>query len=752
MTEYTEYYYLVVVLVVVVVVVVIILMMMLCSLSSLFSLFSLPQTVKTAFTRRVFAVAHLLTPADADPSTSLFLLQKKREKEKMLNILCARASTAVGKNVSTHRSPRRLVSFRRTFMKSSSQSDYYNYCSRPFTKRRCCRKPSSSSSSSSNNNNNNNHNHTRTIATRSSKNGTNSSEINRALTSTSTSPTSTIYDSNRLVRPDKTTGQRNFASSESASSSAADDGDDSSNKASKTTTTTLMLHNTMSRKKEIFKPRKEAGNKVQMYVCGVTVYDYSHIGHARVYIAFDVLYRTLQQLGYDVTYCRNFTDIDDKIINRANESGTSCEELTEKFIQAFHEDMEALGCLPPDLEPRATQHVGDIIDLITRLIEKNYAYAVDGDVYFSVDSLPKYGSLSGRNQEDNRAGERVVVDKRKKNPADFALWKTAKPNEPVWESPWGNGRPGWHIECSAMIEKLLGPVIDIHGGGQDLVFPHHENELAQSSAACDCEIHKSEDNKFVRYWVHNGFVKVDSEKMSKSLGNFFTIREVLARYHPMVLRFMLLGAHYRAPINYTQKALEESSDRVYYIYQTLLDARTVLKLNEDAVQEEIKNPKLKLSLLATEAQKIAEEMKTSVALALNDDLNTPLAIASLSVPLKTTNDFMTTKGGKKAVGRLSALRSLVGEMESTLAILGLPADEKYLSILEELKSLALKRAGLEEIDLEEIIAQRAIAREEKNFQESDRLRNKLAVKGIGLMDGGGELWRPIVPYIESNNL
>ena len=326
----------------------------------------------------------------------------------------------------------------------------------------------------------------------------------------------------------------------------------------------FMLHNTMSRKKEVFTPRPEMGNKVTMYVCGVTVYDYSHIGHARVYVAFDILYRHLMRLGYDVTYCRNFTDIDDKIIKRASESGESCESLTDRFIDAFHEDMAALGCLRPTVEPRATQHVDDIIDFTQRLIDSGNAYAVDGDVYFAVDSLPKYGALSGRNQEDNRAGERIKVDGRKKNAADFALWKSSKPGEPTWSSPWGEGRPGWHIECSAMIEKILGNSIDIHGGGQDLVFPHHENELAQSTAAAQCGCGKShggggdggeqqEETEFVRYWVHNGFVKVDSEKMSKSLGNFFTIREVLNRYDAYALRFMLLGTHYRAPINYTQR-------------------------------------------------------------------------------------------------------------------------------------------------------------------------------------------------------
>ena len=282
----------------------------------------------------------------------------------------------------------------------------------------------------------------------------------------------------------------------------------------------MVLHNSMSRKKEPFVPRRDDG-KVSMYVCGVTVYDYSHIGHARVYVAFDVLYRQLMRQGYDVTYCRNFTDVDDKIIARANENGETCESLVDRFIDAFHEDVASLGCLPPTMEPRATEHIGDIVEMTERLIAKGHAYPTgDGDVYFSVDSLPGYGSLSGRKLEDNRAGERVAVDDRKKNAADFALWKAAKPGEPTWDSPWGAGRPGWHIECSAMIEKMLGASIDIHGGGQDLVFPHHENELAQSTAACGCGTNDCAE-PFVKYWVHNGFVKVDSEKMSKSLGNFF---------------------------------------------------------------------------------------------------------------------------------------------------------------------------------------------------------------------------------------
>ena len=498
----------------------------------------------------------------------------------------------------------------------------------------------------------------------------------------------------------------------------------------------LWLQNTMTRKKELFTPRDPAGKKVQMYVCGVTVYDYSHIGHARVYVAFDVLYRQLMRLGYDVTYCRNFTDIDDKIIKRSNESGETCEALTNKFIDAFHEDMTSLGCLRPTLEPRATECVDDIISFIERLIAKGNAYEADGDVYFSVDTLPAYGALSGRNQEDNRAGERVAVDDRKKNPADFALWKAAKPGEPTWSSPWGEGRPGWHIECSAMIEKMLGPTIDIHGGGQDLVFPHHENELAQSSAACGCGAHADDENPFVRYWVHNGFVKVDSEKMSKSLGNFFTIREVLDKYHPFVLRFMLLGAHYRAPINYTQRALEEASDRVYYLYQTVHDVRAVLKESTDA--EDISKP----VPLVKDALKLAEDSHTQVFEALNDDMNTPAVMANLSAPLKSMNDFMTTKAGKKAKGRVEALKALLGAVEGLMEAVGLPKDDENV-ILPQLRSLALHRAGLTESELEAKIEQRKKARDAKDFAESDRLRDELSAVGIGLMDGSAVPWRPV---------
>ena len=518
---------------------------------------------------------------------------------------------------------------------------------------------------------------------------------------------------------------------------------------------TLMLHNTMKRKKEPFVPRDAEQNKVSMYVCGVTVYDYSHIGHARVYVAFDVLYRQLTRMGYDVTYCRNFTDVDDKIIKRAAENGEECDALVDRFIDAFHEDIDALGCVRPTMEPRATDHIGDITALCERLIEKGYAYSADGDVYFSVDSLPEYGSLSGRKLEDNRAGERVAVDTRKQNPADFALWKAAKPGEPTWDSPWGAGRPGWHIECSAMIESILGRSIDIHGGGQDLVFPHHENELAQSTASCRCctegelglgggKTNEGPEEPFVRYWVHNGFVKVDSEKMSKSLGNFFTIREVTERYHPTALRWMLLGTHYRAPINYTQRALEEASDRLYYLYQTLVESKDALvdAQAKDAETAGETKPKPKPPTgIAAEGIELAAETTAAVDSALADDLNTPLAIASLSAPLKTLNDLVSTKKGKKAVGRSVALSDLIASVETTLESVGLPR-EGGEGLLEELRELTLRRAGLTRDDVDAAEAARAEARAAKDFAESDRIRDEFGAKGVALMDGGNQVWRP----------
>ncbi|GAX78750.1 hypothetical protein CEUSTIGMA_g6187.t1 [Chlamydomonas eustigma] len=581
----------------------------------------------------------------------------------------------------------------------------------------------------------------------------------------------------------------------------------------------LYLYNTMSRGKEHFRPREQKPESVQMYVCGVTVYDYSHIGHARVYVAFDILYRLLQLLNYNVQYVRNFTDIDDKIIARANEKGEDPLALSRRFIDEFHKDMESLGCLPPSFEPKATDFIPQMITTIQRIIDNGHAYAVEGgDVYFEVYSLPGYGRLSGRAQEDNRAGERVDVDSRKRGPADFALWKSAKAGEPNWPSPWGPGRPGWHIECSSMIEAVMGSGIDIHGGGRDLVFPHHENELAQSRAAagpCSCgAVHPddqssngladvstsvvaaakrtetgliaenssssssstSQDDRgqgddatgkgFVRYWLHNGFVNVDSEKMSKSLGNFFTIREVIAKYHPIALRWFLVSTHYRQQVNYTQRALEEASDRLYYVYQSLLD---ITKALNDAGAEGVKARSQEEAAVVSSS---SPSTYMAAILALLDDMNTPSAISELSGPLKAANDLLTTKAGRKAPNRVSQLASIERQLGQVLRLLGLvpavagstlaPESNSSLTsnvslevvnqVLTELRRLVLVRANLSEADVLARIGIRAEARQAKDFQAADRVRVELAGMGVMIMDTPeGTTWRPGLPSVMENS-
>src|SRR5512138_466703 len=329
----------------------------------------------------------------------------------------------------------------------------------------------------------------------------------------------------------------------------------------------LKLYNTLTGTKEEFVPLEPG--KVKMYVCGVTVYDNCHIGHARANVAFDVVYRYLRTSGFDVTYVRNYTDIDDKIINRANKEGVPYNVISERYIKTFDEDMARLGLALPTHQPRATEHVDDIIRLVQTLIDRGHAYQSGGDVYFSVETFPSYLKLSKRTLEEMQAGARVEVGELKRNPMDFALWKEAKPGEPFWESPWGKGRPGWHIECSAMSSCLLGETFDIHGGGRDLIFPHHENEIAQSEAATG--------KPFVRYWLHNGFVNINAEKMSKSLGNFFTIREVLDRYDSEVLRFFLLSAHYRSPIDFSDQNLADAEAGLDRIYSSLAALDEVLE-------------------------------------------------------------------------------------------------------------------------------------------------------------------------------
>ncbi|XP_004238918.1 cysteine--tRNA ligase 2, cytoplasmic isoform X2 [Solanum lycopersicum] len=504
----------------------------------------------------------------------------------------------------------------------------------------------------------------------------------------------------------------------------------------------FQVYNSMTRQKEVFIP-KEPG-KVKMYVCGVTSYDYSHIGHARAYVAFDLLYRYLKYLGYEVMYVRNFTDVDDKIIRRANELGEDPTALSGRYCQEFLKDMDDLQCLQPTHQPRVTEHMEQIKEMIAKIMANGCAYTINGDVYFSVDSFPEYGRLSGRKLEDNRAGERVEVDSRKKNPADFALWKSAKPGEPSWESPWGPGRPGWHIECSAMSAHYLTHSFDIHGGGMDLTFPHHENEIAQSCTAC------RESN--ISYWMHNGFVNIDDEKMSKSLGNFFTIREVTRLYHPLALRYFLLGNHYRSPVNYSISQIEIASESVFYIYQTLLDSEETLSAFQQGT-ETAKNAKGRVTPQAQECiNKLRNELKTK----LSDDLHTPTILnAALQEALKQMNSCLTIlKKKQQKQQHLSAslsLTELLKEVKAVLDVLGLLAGSTSAEVLQQLKQRALKRAELTEEDVLHAIEERALARKNKDFARSDQIRTDLAAKGISLMDITGTTetaWRPCVRSIQ----
>ncbi|WP_455384588.1 cysteine--tRNA ligase [Acidihalobacter prosperus] len=457
----------------------------------------------------------------------------------------------------------------------------------------------------------------------------------------------------------------------------------------------LKIHNTLSRDKEVFEPI-EAG-RVRMYVCGMTVYDYCHVGHGRMLVVFDMVVRYLRWLGYDVTYVRNITDIDDKIIRRAHENGERIGALTERFIRAMHEDLEALGVQPPDLEPRATQSIGEILSLIGTLLDKQYAYRADnGDVYYDVSRFEHYGRLSGKDPKDLRAGARVEVVEAKDDPLDFVLWKAAKPGEPAWDSPWGPGRPGWHIECSAMSIKALGPQFDIHGGGLDLQFPHHENEIAQSEAAT-CR-------HFVNYWMHNGFVRVNEEKMSKSLGNFFTLRDVFERYRPEVVRYFILASHYRSPLNYADDQLDAAQQALDRLYTSLRGLPHAQAPAEDGW---------------------AMRFRT----AMDDDFNTPEALAVLFELAREVNRAREASP-EAAAGLAAQLRRLAG-------VLGLLQAEP-----EEWLRGTAQAGGLSDAEIERLIERRAQARQQRDFAEADRVRDELQAAGIVLEDGAqGTTWR-----------
>jgi cysteinyl-tRNA synthetase len=445
----------------------------------------------------------------------------------------------------------------------------------------------------------------------------------------------------------------------------------------------LRIHNSLGRAKQEFVPLRPG--EVRMYVCGMTVYDYLHLGHARMLVVFDVVTRYLRASGYRVTYVRNITDIDDKIIKRANENAESIQAVTERFIRANDEDFAALGLLKPEHEPRATHSIPGMVRMIGALIARGYAYAAaNGDVYYDVSSFEGYGRLSGKDPRDLRAGARVEVDEAKDDPLDFVLWKAAKPGEPSWDSPWGKGRPGWHIECSVMSTELLGRRFDIHGGGEDLQFPHHENEIAQSEGASG--------EHFVNYWMHNAFIQVDKAKMSKSLGNFFTVREVLKKFDPEVVRFFILRAHYRSPLNYSDAHLDDAKAALTRLYTALKDSNseTALDWNEPH----------------------AKRFKA----AMDDDFGTPEAVAVLFELANRVNS-----GEKKLAAQLKALGGVLGLLQRD--------PHEFL-------------AGKAEDWILQAIADREAARQRKDYAAADRIRKELADKGIVLEDKGGKTtWR-----------
>ena len=455
----------------------------------------------------------------------------------------------------------------------------------------------------------------------------------------------------------------------------------------------LSLYNSLTNQKEIFKPIKP--KEVRLYVCGMTVYDFCHLGHARVMVIFDVINRWLRLSGYNVQYVRNITDIDDKIIAKASEENITIEELTERFITEMTKDADALGVLRPDFEPKATNHIGDIINMIQLLIKKGFAYVGDNnDVYYSVSDFKGYGKLSGKTLKDLRAGNRVDIDPYKKNNFDFVMWKAAKKDEPSWDSPWGAGRPGWHIECSAMSNKILGNHFDIHGGGQDLQFPHHENEIAQSEAANDC--------KMANYWLHNGFVKIDDEKMSKSLGNFFTIQSILKNYLPEVVRFFILKAHYRSPLNYSDIQLDDAKQGLTRLYL--------------AIRNKVESRKSAIDWSNNYATRFKD--------ALDDDFNTPAAIAVL---YELANEINKSKDNHKT--------ELLVSLANSLGILTMNPED----FLQGVMMPSMRDDGL---NIDDLINKRNLAKENKDYEGADRIRKLLLENDILLEDTAeGTIWR-----------
>lgn len=497
----------------------------------------------------------------------------------------------------------------------------------------------------------------------------------------------------------------------------------------------LSIYNTLTGKKEPFQSLQP--KTVRMYVCGVTVYDYCHIGHARSALVFDVIRRYLEFSGYQVDFVKNFTDVDDKIIKRANERGVSCDAITAEYIEAYYQDMGKLGIRRATNEPKATEHMVEIIELVGRLIQKGLAYGVAGDVYFQVEMYQPYGRLSKRKLEDLQAGARVEVDERKRHPMDFALWKSSKPGEPSWDSPWGSGRPGWHIECSAMSMKHLGETFDIHGGGMDLIFPHHENEIAQSCGATG--------NEFARYWVHNGFVQINQEKMSKSLGNFFTIREIFEKSKwPQpetgeMLRYFLLGTHYRSPLDFSDKSIEEAKNALNGFYDLF---KRLKESEERATADE--------GLMA-----VIERCKVAFREAMNDDFNTSVAIAELQRMKSDVNKLLglglSTEARKIAREEFRSLGNNLGllQLDKWQFVGGIVVTPGVTSLTlttfapTVMVGQVSPEIELSEAQIEQQIAERLDAKKKKNFAQADEIRKSLASHGIVIEDksDGTSRWK-----------
>ena len=457
----------------------------------------------------------------------------------------------------------------------------------------------------------------------------------------------------------------------------------------------MKLYNTMTHRKETFEPIEPG--KVKMYSCGPTVYNYFHIGNARPFIVFDVLRRYLEYIGYDVTFVQNFTDVDDKIINRSHEENCTAKEIADKYIKEYFTDADALGIRRADVHPRVSDTIPEIIDMVQALVDKGLAYNIDGNVYYAVEKFPRYGCLSGQNIADLEAGARIDVNDEKQSPLDFAVWKKAKPGEPYWESPWGKGRPGWHIECSAMSRKFLGKTIDIHGGGQDLIFPHHENEIAQSEGANGCT--------FAHYWVHNGYININNEKMSKSKGNFFTVRDA-KKYDLEVVRMFMLMAHYRSPVNFSDELLTQAKNALERLYTAKFQMQYLLERCEDKAPSE------------DEAQ-WADHLKTyndQFIAAMDDDLNTADAIAAMFELVRDANSTLTEASSKQTV---EAALQMFNQLSDVLGLATKNKDEKEGSLEDEIEALIEKRQA---------------ARKAKDFATADAIRDDLAAKGIILED------------------